>query len=76
MTAGKVEIVYLIRDVSQGRAIAEQDIEAVTVGGFNLPGNVIKKKSDVIGKYAAVDLKKMIIYYTQKFLIKRTMQMV
>ncbi len=55
---GKVEIVRLARDVSQGRAITEQDIETVTVGGYNLPKSIVKNKNAVIGKYAVCDLKK------------------
>lgn len=57
-TAGKVEIVRLARDVSQGRAITEQDVEIVTVGGYNLPKSIVKNKNAVIGKYAVCDLKK------------------
>ena len=38
--------------------ISDTDIEVVTVGSYNLPNDVITKKEDVLGKFAAVDLKK------------------
>lgn len=38
--------------------ISDTDIEVVTVGSYNLPTDVITKKEDVLGKFAAVDLKK------------------
>lgn len=56
--AGKVQIVRLVHDVPQGRAITEQDVVTVTVGGYNLPQSIVKDKAAVIGKYAACDLKK------------------
>lgn len=58
LTAGKVEIVRLAKDIPQGRAITEQDVVTVTVGGYNLPQSIVKDKAAVIGKYAACDLKK------------------
>ncbi len=52
LSDGKTEIVRIIKDVPAGRAISEEDIEVVEVGGHNLPESVIKDKTKVVGKYA------------------------
>ena len=54
----RTDIVRLTGDVVQGHMISDTDIEVVTVGSYNLPTDVITKKEDVLGKFAAVDLKK------------------
>lgn len=54
----RTDIVRLTGDVVQGHMISDTDIEVVTVGSHNLPTDVITKKEDVLGKFAAVDLKK------------------
>lgn len=54
----RTDIVRLTGDVVQGHMISDTDIEIVTVGSYNLPTDVITKKEDVLGKFAAVDLKK------------------
>lgn len=51
------EIVRLKSDVPRGHAIAEADVETVTVGAYNLPSNLITDKTAVVGMYAACDLK-------------------
>lgn len=53
----KTEIVRMKNDVVQGHQIKEDDIEVISVGGYNLPEKVIKSKDSVVGKYAAIDLK-------------------
>lgn len=58
VTAEKVTIVRLAADVAQGKQIAAGDIETVTVGRYHLPDDVIKSADEVVGKYAACDLKK------------------
>ena len=52
----KVDIVRLRTDVERGQIIDGDDIEVVSVGFHNLPGDVIKDTDAVIGKYAATDL--------------------
>ena len=53
---GTARIVRVTHTIPQGGMITEDAIELVDVGSFNLPGEVLRKKEDVIGKYAAVDL--------------------
>lgn len=53
---GTARIVRITHTIPQGGMITEDAIELVDVGSFNLPGEVLRKKEDVIGKYAAVDL--------------------
>ena len=53
----KVDIVRVTKDISQGQKITADDIKIVTVGGYNLPGDVIKTSKSVIGKYAVCDIK-------------------
>ena len=52
----KIDIVRLRTDVERGQIIDGEDIEVVSVGSHNLPGDVIKDADAVIGKYAATDL--------------------
>jgi len=54
----KINIVRVSGSISKGEVITEDLIEAVEVGGFNLPDNVIKTKEEVIGNYAMVDMRK------------------
>lgn len=53
---GKTEIVRIIKPVTQGMEISEADLESVEVGNYHLPADVVRKKEDVVGKYAAVNL--------------------
>lgn len=57
MDSNKVNIVRITRNVSQGHAVTENDVEIAEVGNYNLPSDVIRKKEDVVGKFAATDLK-------------------
>ena len=57
MAESKVDIVRMTSDVVQGHQISENDVEVVKVGGYNLPTDVIKKKENVVGRFATTDLK-------------------
>ena len=52
----RYEIVCVKRNVTKGHQITEDDIQTVTVGRYGLPDDVIKDKTDVIGKYAVCDM--------------------
>lgn len=49
-------VVRLTKDVKQGSAITDADIEEIKVQTNTIPNGVILKKSDVIGKYASSNL--------------------
>ena len=53
----RIDIVRMKKDVDQGHLISDDDIEIVTVGSHGLAIDTITKKEDVIGKFAACDLK-------------------
>jgi len=57
VSSEKLDIIRIKKDVNQGHQITAEDVTVVTVGGYNLPASVIKDTKDVIGKYAACDLK-------------------
>jgi len=52
----QVEIVRMVQDVKQGEIITADMVAVVTVGGHNLPDNVIRQKENVIGRYAKHDM--------------------
>lgn len=54
----KVEIVRVNTEIKKGDEITPKIVSAVEVGGYNLPGNVMYKAEDVVGKYANTDLYK------------------
>lgn len=54
----KVEIVRVSTEIKKGDEITPKMLTTVEVGGYNLPGNVMYKAEDVIGKYANTDLYK------------------
>ena len=54
----QVEIVRMKNTLVKGTCIAESDIEMVKVGVYNLPKEVIRDKSAVIGKYTTGDMYK------------------
>ena len=56
LSDGRVSVVRMKQDVSQGHKMTEDDIEIVSVGAVNLPSGVIKDKEAVLGKYASSDL--------------------
>ena len=51
-------IVRITDTVKKGEVITANKMETVQVGAYNLPGNLVKKKDEAIGKYAAADLQK------------------
>lgn len=53
----RIDIVRMKKDVDQGHLISDDDIEIVTVGSHGLAIDTITKKEDVVGKFAACDLK-------------------
>lgn len=55
-TSSTCEIVRMKTSVSRGTLITSDDVELVSVGGFNLPDTTAKKTEDVIGTYAATNL--------------------
>ena len=52
----QVEIVRMRNTLLKGSCIGENDIEVVKVGAYNLPKEVIRDKSEVIGKYTTGDM--------------------
>ena len=58
MTEGKTEVVSFAKNVSQGAAITDDDIQTVKIAKSALPEKAIKEKSEVVGKYANSDLYK------------------
>lgn len=57
LSASKITIVRVAMDVPKGHQITEKDVKTITVGGFNLPVDVIKDTKAVVGKYTTCDLK-------------------
>jgi pilus assembly protein CpaB len=52
----RAEIVRLTEDVKKGGMITADMITAAEVGGWNLPGDVIKEPESAIGRYAKYDM--------------------
>ena len=48
---GKAMVVRVSTAIEKGAIITDANIEVVEVGSFNLPGNVVKSKDAVIGKF-------------------------
>ena len=53
---GKAQIVRVCSAVPRGSRITESDIEFAEVGSYNLPKDAIRKKEDIVGKFAFCDL--------------------
>lgn len=51
----KVDIVRVTKDIKKGDLITKDLIQTMSVGGYNLPNEVIKNQENVIGKYALAD---------------------
>ncbi|HOA79972.1 MAG TPA: Flp pilus assembly protein CpaB [Defluviitaleaceae bacterium] len=51
----KVDIVRVTKDIKKGDLITKDMIQTMSVGGYNLPNEVIKNQENVIGKYALAD---------------------
>lgn len=54
----KVSLVRVNTEIHKGDQITEKMLTTVEVGGYNLPGNVVYRAEDVVGKYANTDLYK------------------
>jgi pilus assembly protein CpaB len=54
----QTEIVRISDTVKKGEVITANKLETVKIGAYNLPGNVVKRKDEVIDKYAAAELQK------------------
>lgn len=57
LTTGRTEVVRVSQDIPQGKCITADDVTMVEVGKTGLPENIIKDAKEVIGKYAACDVK-------------------
>jgi pilus assembly protein CpaB len=51
----KVDIVRVTKDIKKGDLITKDMIQTMSVGGYNLPNEVIKNQENIIGKYALAD---------------------
>ena len=58
MQKSKVSLVRVNTEIYKGDQITEKMLTTVEVGGYNLPGNVVYRAEDVVGKYANTDLYK------------------
>lgn len=56
MSEGKTETVRFTKDLSQGAQISDADVEVAKLTRSSLPQGFLAKKSDVVGKFANVDL--------------------
>lgn len=54
----KVSLVRVNTEIRKGDQITEKMLTTVEVGGYNLPGNVVFRVEDVVGRYANADLYK------------------
>ena len=52
----KAEIVRVIKPIKIGEVITKDMVQAVEVGGYNLPEDVVRHTDTVIGKFASADL--------------------
>ena len=52
----KTTVVRVVKDIQNGEQISKDMVQAVEVGGYNLPENVMTKADSVIGKYTKADL--------------------
>ena len=52
----KTTVVRVVADIQSGDRITKDVVQAVEVGGYNLPEDVMKEADSVVGKYAKADL--------------------
>lgn len=52
----KDEVVRLKRDVDLGDRIEEKDLEVISIGIYNISDKIIRKKEELVGRYAKSDL--------------------
>ena len=53
---GRTTIIRAVGTIQKGQMLTAADFETATVGAYNLPANVVKDVTKVIGLYAAVDI--------------------
>ena len=53
--AKKTEIVRVTAPIQKGQVITQEQVKLETVGGYNLPENVLQKTDAVVGQYARAD---------------------
>ena len=51
-----MKIIRIKNDLKIGQEITSKDVEAVEVGAYNMPSEVMQKNEDVVGKYAAMEM--------------------
>lgn len=51
-----VEIVRVVKEIRIGDQISGDMVRTVTVGGYNLPNDVVKNTEDIVGKFASADM--------------------
>lgn len=51
-----MRIIRIKNDMKIGQEITSKDVEAVEVGAYNMPSEVMQKSEDVVGKYAAMEM--------------------
>lgn len=52
----KSEIVRVTKNIKIGDEITKDMVQSVEVGGYNLPGDVVKNTETVLGKFASADM--------------------
>ena len=52
----KTGIIRVVKDIKAGEQIAKDMVQAVEVGSYNLPEDVVKSKDAAVGKYTKADL--------------------
>lgn len=60
------EVVRAKIKINQGQQITEDAIEIVKIGTYNMPNNLLGKKEEVIGKYAADNIYPKDFFYPEK----------
>ena len=51
-----MKIIRIKNDMKIGQEITQKDVEAVEVGAYNMPTEVMQKSEDVVGKHAAMEM--------------------
>nr|MDA3845641.1 RcpC/CpaB family pilus assembly protein [Vallitaleaceae bacterium] len=54
----KTEVIRVSQDIVKGETITKEMLQPVEIGEYNLPDNVIKDQTNIIGKYANSDMYK------------------
>lgn len=62
----KTQAIRTVKVLEKGEQITGEDIQKVTIGALNLPGDVIETSNDALGRYAAVDIVEGDILYLSK----------